>query len=58
MSKNLELNIENTEDICDVGKALSSPIRIEILKLLFDKGMIIGEIARQLEIPASSAAMH
>ncbi len=58
MSKYLELNMENVEDICDVGKALSSPIRIKILKLLYDESLIIGEIARKLEIPASSAAMH
>jgi predicted transcriptional regulator len=58
MSKLLELNIEQVDDICDLGKALSSPIRIEILKLLYEESLIIGEIARKLNIPASSAAMH
>jgi predicted transcriptional regulator len=58
MSKYLELDMENSDEICDVGKALSSPIRIEILKLLYDESLIIGEIARKLNIPASSAAMH
>jgi predicted transcriptional regulator len=58
MAKFLELNMENVENICDVGKALSSPIRVEILKLLYDESLIIGEIARKLDIPASSAAMH
>ncbi len=58
MAKFLNLDMENTEAIYDVGKALSSPIRIEILKLLYDESLIIGEIAKKLSIPASSAAMH
>ena len=58
MSKFLELDMEDKDLICKVGKALSSPIRIEILKLLYEKSLIIGEIAKALDIPASSAAMH
>ena len=58
MSKYLELDMDNTEEICDLGKALSSPVRIEIIKLLYEQSLIIGEIARKLDIPASSAAMH
>ncbi len=58
VSKFLELDMEDQELICNVGKALSSPIRIEILKLLYGKSLIIGEIANALDIPASSAAMH
>lgn len=58
MAKFLELDMEDTEEICNVGKALSSPIRIDILRLLYEKSLIIGEIAKELKIPASSAAMH
>jgi len=58
VSKFLDLDMEDEELICNVGKALSSPIRIEILKLLYEKSLIIGEIAKELDIPASSAAMH
>lgn len=58
MAKLRELDMENEEELCDVAKALSSPIRIKIIKLLYQKGMIIGEIAKQLNIPPSSAAMH
>lgn len=58
MAKFLELDMEQEEELCNVGKALSSPIRIQILKLLYNKSLIIGEIAKQLNIPASSAAMH
>ena len=39
-------------------RSLSSPIRLEILQLIYEEGMIIGEIAKKLGIPASSAAFH
>ncbi|MGB4660221.1 MAG: helix-turn-helix domain-containing protein [Mobilitalea sp.] len=58
MAKILDIDMEDCESICDVGKALSSPVRIEILKLLYNESLIIGDIARKLDIPASSAAMH
>ena len=58
MSKHIEIDMEDSETLCNVGKAISSPIRIEILKLLYENGMIIGDIAKKLDIPASSAAMH
>lgn len=58
MAKILEIDMEREEELCDIGKALSSPIRIQILKLLYEEALIIGEIAKKLEIPTSSAAMH
>ena len=58
MAKIRELDMENVETLCDVGKALSSPVRVEILKLLYSDNMIIGEIAKALDIPQSSAAFH
>ena len=58
MAKIVELNMENEEELCEVAKALSSPVRIEILKLLYHEGLIINEIAKKLKIPPSSAALH
>ena len=58
MAKIRELDMENVDTLCDVGKALSSPVRVEILKLLYSDNMIIGEIAKALDIPQSSAAFH
>ena len=34
MAKILELDLENEERLCALGSALSSPARIQILKLL------------------------
>lgn len=58
MAKIREYNIGDVESVCDLGKALSSPVRIQILHLLDEENMIIGEIARALHIPASSTAFH
>lgn len=58
MAKIKELDMENINELCDIGKALSVPIRVEILKLLYQDNLIIGEIAKLLDIPQSSAAFH
>ncbi len=58
MAKLLTLNLDDTEEVCNVGKALSTPVRLDILKLLHEESLNIGEIAEKLGIPASSAALH
>jgi predicted transcriptional regulator len=58
MAKVLELTAENELQLSEVGNALSSPVRIQILKLLYYNSYNVGEIADKLEIPASSAALH
>jgi len=58
MAKVLELTAENESQLCEVGNALSSPTRIQILKLLYYNSFNVGEIADKLQIPASSAALH
>lgn len=58
MAKFREYSIDQIEDVCNLGKALSSPVRLEILQLLYQGGMIIGEIAKKLNLPASSTAFH
>lgn len=58
MPKILNLNADNEEMLCTVAKALSSPDRIKIIKLLYYNSYNIGEIADLLQIPASTAALH
>ena len=59
---NYILEIENPEDtnsIALLGRALSSPIRIEILRLLNNgKAMLLSEIAEKLNLQISSTAFH
>ncbi|POP31359.1 ArsR family transcriptional regulator [Lactonifactor longoviformis] len=54
----LYLDFDKKKELCSLGKALSSEVRIEILKLLEQQSLNVNEIAERLEIPASSAAMN
>ncbi|MFR5469665.1 MAG: ArsR/SmtB family transcription factor [Waltera sp.] len=59
--RDIELNLSNPahhERIASIGKALSSPIRLQILALLKDCAMSVQEIAHILNIPVSSTAVH
>ena len=58
MAKILELYADDEEYLSKVGNALSSPTRIQILKLLYFNSYNVKEIAERLSIPASSAAVH
>ncbi len=54
-------NIEKDEDvdkICNIGRALSSPIRLQILSLLNRQQKKMIDIAKELNIQPSSAAFH
>lgn len=53
MAKVKEYRIDQVDEVCNLGKALSSPVRLEILQLLYRDSMIIGEIAKKLNLPAS-----
>lgn len=59
--RDIILNIGNPnhhEQIVLIGKALSSPVRLEILNLLKTMTLSIQEIASALSLPVSSTASH
>lgn len=59
--KNLEFNLAtpgHKDSITAIGKALSSPVRIDILNLIKTKPLSLQEIAKVLNLPLSSTAMH
>lgn len=58
MAKILEISAENVEELASIGKALSSKMRIEILKLLYYYSLNVNEISEKLNIPASTAGLH
>lgn len=58
MAKHLELSINDGESLYQVAKALASHQRIDIMKILYFNSLSISEIAEQLQLPASSVAMH
>jgi predicted transcriptional regulator len=58
LKKNIQLNLDDTKQLALLAKALSSEIRLEILRLLCRYDLNINEIAEILKLPQSSAAAH
>ena len=54
-------DIEGTKDttsLAALGRALSSPVRIQMIRLVNKKNMLASEIAAELNLPLSSAIFH
>lgn len=58
MIQTIKMNLDDTEHLAGIAKALSSETRIEILRQLRHKELNVNEIAEILNIPASSSAAH
>lgn len=58
MKHELQINLSDRDKLADIGKALSSPIRLDIMYFLSEKPAIISDVAAHFDIPASSAALH
>lgn len=58
MIQTIKMNLDDSEHLAIVSKALSAETRIDILKLLRYGDLNINEIAEKLSLPASSAAAH
>ena len=56
MPKILSLSLEDEDLLCELAASLSSPARIQTLKLLYFNSYSVGEIAEKLNIPYSSAS--
>jgi predicted transcriptional regulator len=54
--KKLSYTMEDEDRLTELSRALSSPIRLRIMKLLNEKSMSVNEISQALDIPMSSAA--
>ena len=60
MKKRINLDLNQSEESAAIFKALASPVRILILRSLWEKssGSNISELAEKLKIPLSTAALH
>lgn len=58
MNKNIQLNLDDTKQLALLAKALSSEVRLDILRLLCRYNLNINEIAEKLGLAQSSAAAH
>ena len=56
--KYLSLGLGEPEALARVARALSAPVRLDILRLLGEQCYNVNEIAERLALPMSSAALH
>lgn len=52
-----QLGLDDPETLSTICHALSSPVRLDVMRLLGRKSMSIGEIAEALNLPMSTAAL-
>ena len=52
-----QLTLDDTKALLAICHALSSPVRLDVMRLLGKKSMSIGEIAEALDLPMSTAAL-
>ncbi|MEG0741153.1 MAG: helix-turn-helix domain-containing protein [Clostridia bacterium] len=57
-SKDLTLSIDNYQQIQPITHALSTNLRLQMLRLIADTGMSVNEIAHALDIPVSTSALN
>lgn len=53
-----KLDLNEIDRSCLVAKALSSPVRLQLLRLLVQQSMTMGELAQSLYVSLSSISMH
>lgn len=51
-------NIMNTPTITELGQAISSTVRVDILTLVSERRMTIGELAQKLNLSQSTTSYH
>lgn len=58
LKEQFDLDLSQQEQLSLVAKALSSHVRLQILDILKSQPLNISEIADQMKLPISSAALH
>lgn len=53
-----QYDLSEIDATCQMARALSSPVRLEILKLLIGQSMTMSELAQALYVSMSSISMH
>jgi len=57
MGKHARFTLEEPEEMAEVCHALSSPTRVRLLRLLSQESKSVGEIAEEMDMPMSTAAL-
>ena len=55
--KHAALSIEHPDTLIRMTRALSSPVRLEIISALCSQNMSVGELAKKLNAPLSTIAL-
>ena len=55
--KNAWLSMGEPDEIAQICHALSSPVRVRVLGLLAKESKSVGEIAEEMDLPMSTAAL-
>lgn len=58
MKQALVFTLNESEKLADISKALSSPVRLDILRYLTQNSAIISDVAAHFHLPLSSTALH
>lgn len=56
-SRHVYLTIDRPQALCKLARALASPVRVEILRLLSVRSMNVGELAQAMDMPMSTTAL-
>ena len=57
-NRHISLSLSELERLCPVAKALSSPLRVKMISLLYIRPMNVNELAEALSMPVSTAALN
>lgn len=55
--KHAELLLENPQKLLQIARALSSQVRLDVLSILSERSMSVGELAKRLDVPMSTMAL-
>ncbi len=57
LGKSARLTLDEPEEMAAICHALSSPVRVKIMRLLAKESKSVGEIAEEMDLPMSTAAL-
>ena len=57
LGKNAQLTLDEPDKMAQICHALSSPVRVRVMQLLANESKSVGEIAEEMDLPMSTAAL-
>lgn len=55
--RHADLSIERPESLARIARALSSPVRLAVIRALGQRSMSVGELSKALDVPMSTMAL-